>query len=63
MGKPCLHAIGFLTSINEDIENYVDKYYTIEKFKETYCARVPSCVDNKVNGPKVIMGFSCTHHF
>jgi hypothetical protein len=54
--KPCLHAIAFLTSINEDIENYVDKYYTIEKFKETYCGRVPSCVD-KSRWPKSNHGF------
>jgi hypothetical protein len=44
-GKPCFHAITFITSFNEDIENYVDHYYSIEKFKATYAGRVPACVD------------------
>jgi hypothetical protein len=44
-GKPCLHAIAFITSLNEDIENYVDHYSSIEKFKATYAGRVPTCVD------------------
>jgi hypothetical protein len=44
-GKPCLHAIASITSLNEDIENYVDHYYSIEKFKATYAGRVPACVD------------------
>lgn len=55
-GKPCLHAIALLASINEDIENYVDKYYSIEKFKAIYCGRVPSCVDRS-QWPKSDHGF------
>jgi hypothetical protein len=34
-----------ITSLNEDIENYVDQYYSIDKFKATYAGRVPACVD------------------
>jgi hypothetical protein len=55
-GKPCLHAIAFITSLNEDIENYVDHYYSIEKFKTTYAGRVPACVD-KNQWPKSDHGF------
>jgi hypothetical protein len=36
-GIPCKHAIAFITSLhNAPLENYVDAYYSIEKFRATY---------------------------
>ena len=37
-GIPCKHAIAFITSLHSaSLENYVDLYYSIEKFRAAYC--------------------------
>ena len=36
-GIPCKHALAFITSLsNAPIENYVDLYYSVEKFRVAY---------------------------
>ncbi|CAM0882428.1 unnamed protein product [Alopecurus aequalis] len=45
-GKPCMHAIAFICSINgAQIETYVDDYYSVEKFKTAYAGSIPSMTD------------------
>jgi hypothetical protein len=35
-GIPCKHAIAFITSLREFLEKYVDKYYSVAKFRAVY---------------------------
>ncbi|CAM0871430.1 unnamed protein product [Alopecurus aequalis] len=45
-GKPCMHTLAFICSINGDeIPTYVDDYYSVEKFKAAYAGRIPSMTD------------------
>ncbi|WVZ50013.1 LOW QUALITY PROTEIN: hypothetical protein U9M48_001312, partial [Paspalum notatum var. saurae] len=45
-GKPCLHAIAMITSIrNEKLEDYVDMYYLVEKFRAAYAGLIPALPD------------------
>ncbi|KAM0836464.1 hypothetical protein ACQ4PT_062310 [Festuca glaucescens] len=45
-GKPCMHALAFICSINgAEIQTYVDDYYSVEKFKAAYAGRIPSMTD------------------
>ncbi|WVZ64081.1 hypothetical protein U9M48_013650 [Paspalum notatum var. saurae] len=42
-GIPCKHAIAFITSLsNASIEDYVDQYYSIDKFRTTYQQLIPA---------------------
>jgi len=45
-GIPCKHALAFITSLSDaPIENYVDLYYSVEKFKVTYSQLIPAMPD------------------
>ncbi|CAN6339137.1 unnamed protein product [Urochloa humidicola] len=44
-GIPCRHAIAFITSLREPLEKYVDKYYSVEKFKAAYEGLIPAMPD------------------
>lgn len=45
-GLSCKHALAFITSItNAPIENYVDLYFSIEKFRAAYTALIPTMPD------------------
>jgi hypothetical protein len=45
-GLPCKHALAFLTSLSDaHIKNYVDLYYSIEKFRAAYAALIPTIPD------------------
>ena len=56
-GIPCKHAIAYITSIpGAHLEDYVDHYYPIEKFKVAYEGSIPSIPD-KSNWPKATHGF------
>jgi hypothetical protein len=47
-GLPCKHALAFFTSISrEKIEDHVDHFYSVEKFRAAYEGIIPT------------MGFSC----
>lgn len=56
-GKPCPHAIAFITYLREEnLQLYVDKSYTIEKFRSAYEGRIPALTDKK-QWPKPDKGF------
>ena len=56
-GIPCKHAIAYITSISgAHLEDYVDDYYSVEKFKLAYEGSIPSIPD-KSNWPKTTHGF------
>jgi hypothetical protein len=56
-GKPCPHAIAFITHLREEnLQLYVDKSYTIEKFRSAYEGRIPALTDKK-QWPKPDKGF------
>ena len=45
-GIPCKHAIAYITSIpGAHLEDYVDEYYSVEKFKVAYQGSIPSMLD------------------
>ena len=45
-GIPCKHALAFITSLSDaPIENYVDLYYSVEKFKVAYSQLIPAMPD------------------
>jgi len=51
-GIPCKHALAFITSLsNAPIENYVDLYYSVEKFRVAYSQLIPAMPD-KSQWPK-----------
>lgn len=56
-GKPCAHAIALITSIqNKKVEDYVDMYFSIEKFKAAYEGVIPALPDKSL-WPKSDYGF------
>lgn len=56
-GIPCKHAIPFITSINrEKIEDHVDNYCLVQKFKLAYASHIPALPD-KFMWPKSNHGF------
>ena len=49
---PCKHALAFITSLSDaPIENYVDLYYSVEKFRVAYNQLIPARPD-KYQWPK-----------
>lgn len=45
-GKPCAHALCFITSIRGvQVHDYVDECYSVARFKATYAARIPALTD------------------
>jgi hypothetical protein len=51
-GIPCKHAIAYITSIpGARLEDYVDDYYSVNKFKITYEGSIP-CIPDKSMWPK-----------
>jgi hypothetical protein len=56
-GKPCPHAITFITYLREEnLQLYVDRSYTIEKFRAAYKGKIPAMTDKK-QWPKPDKGF------
>ncbi|KAM3255359.1 hypothetical protein ACQJBY_048590 [Aegilops geniculata] len=56
-GLPCKHALAFTTSlVNAHIQNYVDSYYSIDKFRAAYGQLIPAMCD-KTQWPKSNHGF------
>jgi hypothetical protein len=56
-GIPCKHALAFITTLsNAPIEQYVDMYYCIEKFRVAYSQLIPAMPD-KTQWPKSTHGF------
>ncbi|XP_066333963.1 uncharacterized protein, partial [Miscanthus floridulus] len=54
---PCRHAIAFITSLsNAALDNYVDPYYSVDKFRVAYAQLIPAMPD-KTQWPKA------THEF
>ena len=43
-GIPCRHAIAFITSLsNAALDNYVDPYYSVDKFRVAYAQLIDQC--------------------
>ena len=56
-GIPCKHALAFITSLSDSpLQNYVDLYYSVEKFGLAYSQPIPAMPD-KSQWPK------STHEF
>ncbi|XP_062201788.1 uncharacterized protein LOC133904333 [Phragmites australis] len=58
-GKPCQHALAFITTQqarNVKMENFVDDYYSLEKFKEVY-KRLIEPLPDKSQWPNVELPF------
>ena len=56
-GKPCKHALAFINSIrNEKIQNYVDNYFSVQKFRSAYEGIIPA-IHGKEMWPKSNHGF------
>ncbi|XBI93094.1 hypothetical protein VPH35_030022 [Triticum aestivum] len=56
-GLPCKHALAFITSpVNAHIQNYVDSYYSIDKFRAAYGQLIPAMCD-KTQWPESNHGF------
>jgi hypothetical protein len=56
-GIPCSHAIAFITSLdNAHLENYVDSFYSVQKFRAAYEQEIP-VVPNKSLWPQSNHGF------
>ena len=56
-GIPCKHALAFITSLSDSpLQNYVDLYYSVEKFRLAYSQPIPAMPD-KSQWPK------STHEF
>jgi hypothetical protein len=56
-GLPCKHALAFITSLSDaHIKNYVDSYYSIEKFRAAYAELIPAMPD-KSQWPESDHGF------
>ncbi|XP_039801170.1 uncharacterized protein LOC120665623 isoform X4 [Panicum virgatum] len=56
-GIPCKHVIAYITSIPGAIlKDYMDEYYSVEKFKVAYEDSIPSTPD-KSNWPRATHGF------
>ena len=56
-GKPCTHAIAYITSLkNVPIEDYIHEYYSVERFKLAYQFEV-NPMDDKSQWPTVSPNF------
>ncbi|CAN6352238.1 unnamed protein product [Urochloa humidicola] len=44
-GIPCLHAIAFITKMCQPLANYVDSYYSVDKFRAAYENLIPALTD------------------
>jgi hypothetical protein len=56
-GIPCKHVITYITSIpGAELENYVDEWYSVEKFKIAYVGYMPFILDKSM-WPKPTHGF------
>jgi hypothetical protein len=56
-GIPCKHAIAFVTSLADaPLEKYVDKYYSVDKFRAAYADLIPAMTDKR-QWPKSNHGF------
>ncbi|KAM0838195.1 hypothetical protein ACQ4PT_061129 [Festuca glaucescens] len=56
-GLPCKHALAFITSLsNGHIKNYIDLYYSTDKFRAAYVQLIPAMPD-KTQWPKSDHGF------
>jgi hypothetical protein len=55
-GIPCKHAIAFITSLNVPLENHVDMYYSVEKFRLAYAQLIPA-MEDKSQWPQCCHGF------
>jgi hypothetical protein len=56
-GIPCKHAIAYITSIlGANLDDYVDDYFSINKFRVAYEGSIPSIPD-KTMWPKATHGF------
>jgi hypothetical protein len=56
-GLPCKHALAFITSLtNAHIRQYVDVYYSLEKFRSAYAQLIPAMPD-KNQWPQSDHGF------
>ncbi|XP_039778346.1 uncharacterized protein LOC120645642 [Panicum virgatum] len=56
-GKPCPHALAVITSTrSHDMESYIDKAYSVEKFKAAYVGVIPNITDRH-QWPVVEKGF------
>ena len=56
-GKPCSHALAVITTMRQpNMDQYVDKYYSVEKFQATYRGISPSITD-RGQWPEVDKGF------
>ena len=56
-GLPCKHALAFITSLSDaHINNYVDLYYSTEKFRAAYSNLIPAMPD-KGQWPESHHGF------
>jgi hypothetical protein len=56
-GIPCKHAIAYITSIpGQKLEDYVDDYYSVQKFKAAYSGYLPTC-PAKCMYPRATHGF------
>jgi hypothetical protein len=53
---PCNHVIAFITSLNEPLEKYVNKYYSVETFRAAYDTLIPAMPD-KSQWPESDHGF------
>ena len=58
-GKPCIHALFFITALRGEanaIDQYVHKYYSVEKFIATYADNLPA-LEGKQQWDTVDPGF------
>ena len=45
-GKPCSHALAVITTMRQpNMDQYVDKYYSVEKLQAAYHGIIPSITD------------------
>ncbi|XP_072963748.1 uncharacterized protein [Typha angustifolia] len=47
-GFPCVHAVAFILSIRRNVSDYIDDYFTIEKYRATYAASIAPLPDKKL---------------
>ena len=56
-GKPCPHALAVITTLRQpNMEQYVDKYYSVEKLQATYQGVIPMITD-RGQWPEMDKGF------
>jgi hypothetical protein len=56
-GIPCKHEIAYITSVpGAQLEDYVDEYYSVKKFREAYKGSIP-CIPDKSIWPNSNHGF------